>query len=145
MRFVSFVFVVLFAATLSFDAIANKTYVSHSLNGHTLTVVHSEGKIDITALHDNAFEIRPLANPFVRADFPSFAKDPKQNYRPKLKVINSKSSLAFSTNTLKVTIDKASMQLSYFKNEQHLLSEESGFLALMRCKVFGLSWMKLNA
>lgn len=127
MRFVSFIFIVLFASTLSFDATAKKTYVSHSLNGHTLTVVHSEGQIDITALHDNAFEIRPLANPFVRADFPSFAKDPKQNYRPKLKVINSKSSLAFSTNALKVSIDKTTMQLSYFKNEQLLLSEESGF------------------
>ncbi|GAB2996465.1 glycoside hydrolase family 31 protein [Psychrosphaera aestuarii] len=105
------------------------SYISHSLKDQSLLVQHEQGMLEITALHDLAFEVRPLGSALVREDFPSFAKDPEQQFRPAIKVINSKTSLTFATKKLAVKIDKATLQLSFIKNDQIILAEEAGFFA----------------
>ncbi|NQZ12839.1 MAG: DUF4968 domain-containing protein, partial [Algicola sp.] len=115
---------------LSFSTVANAAdYISHKHQGQQLQVTTTEGQVNITALHNQAFEVLYQAQ---NLPFPSFAKDPRltgKNDTSELQLVVQPNQLILSTGQLTVVINKSPLRLSYYDKTQLLTAEESGFFA----------------
>jgi oligosaccharide 4-alpha-D-glucosyltransferase len=120
------------SSTKSLFSQLSKSYLSHRLDNQTLTITHSRGDLTIAALTPFAFEVKPSGNPLIRDDFPSFSKSPslsKLTDATKVKLINTKTSIALATDQMVAQVDKKTMQISYFLHDQLVVAEERGFYA----------------
>ncbi|MCJ8273768.1 MAG: DUF4968 domain-containing protein, partial [Psychrosphaera sp.] len=117
-------------SALTYSTVANAAdYISHKRQGQQLQVTTTEGQVNITALHSQAFEVLYQAqNP----PFPSFAKDSRltgKNDTSELQLVVQPNQLILSTGQLTVVINKSPLRLSYYDKTQLLTAEESGFFA----------------
>lgn len=117
-------------SALTYSTLANAAdYISHKRIGQQLQVTSNEGQVNITVLHNQAFEVLYQAQ---ELPFPSFAKDPHLAGRysaNKLQFVEQPSQLILSTGHLTVVINKSPLRLSYYDKTRLLTTEESGFFA----------------
>ena len=102
-----------------------KVYQSHQVTPEGLVVTHSQGQLIINALHELAIEVKALGQ--YSREFPSFAKDPSVDLGAAVKFIEQDTKLVYSTKRLSVSIDKATLQLTFYKDDELLTQEESGY------------------
>ena len=101
-----------------------RDYVSHSLDGQTLSVTTTEGTVKLTALSADAFEI--VYDKAEMKQLPSFALSGDSEY-VNVTVEEVDGRLEFKTPNLTAKIEKTTMRLSYTSRGQNLVSEEDGF------------------
>ena len=98
-------------------------YQSHRLEENTLVVLTDEGKVSLTALSANAFEV--FYQPQNTKQIPSFALVGSQD-AVVLNLKNSLKSLQLSTGKLKAIINKSPLKISYYQGDKLLVEEEVG-------------------
>lgn len=98
-------------------------YKSHRLEENTLVVFTDEGKVALTALSDNAFEV--FYQPKNTKQIPSFALVESGN-SVDLNLKNAMQTLQLSTGKLKAIIHKSPFKISYYQGEKLLVEEEVG-------------------
>ncbi len=111
--------------SLSFNINAQpRYYLDHQLKNNKLTINTNEGRLTIRFLSKQAVEVF-FQPPYVK-QLPSYAISAKaEPFSPSLEETHK--TLTFSSTQLTVRINKQPLQLSYYKNDNLLASEESGF------------------
>jgi oligosaccharide 4-alpha-D-glucosyltransferase len=116
---VLYLFVVAFVGSYAQAA----EYKSHKLEGNSAVVTTDAGKVSVTALSDQAFEV--FYQPQNTKQLPSFALTNDQ--KPVvLEIKNTPKTLQVNTGKLKAIIEKSPFKISYYQEERLLVEEEVG-------------------
>ncbi|WP_286262850.1 TIM-barrel domain-containing protein [Thalassotalea atypica] len=111
------------------NSLAYAGYLSHLVKGSVVTVQGElAGKprsFQIQAHHNNAFEI--VFDNVFHQQLPSYAIAHSKS--PSLSVKDSDQALIIDTNALRLIIDKKTLRLSYYQDDNLLLKEEQGFFS----------------
>jgi oligosaccharide 4-alpha-D-glucosyltransferase len=115
-------------AFLSVSATAAE-FVSVEKQAQTLTVLSNEGKLTITALNQNTFEVRYDAESVKQ--LPSFAlsEEVKERGNIATELQQSQDSLIFSAAKISAKINKSPLKIAFYRDDKLLVSEEIGFFA----------------
>lgn len=101
-------------------------YVSHELRPQTLIVTTGHGKLRLSVIDDAGFEAHYI--PDGRDQLPSFAIAGK-NHQFQVSLVESEQSLTFQAHGLSAVIHKSPLRVEYFRDNELLAAEESGFVA----------------
>jgi oligosaccharide 4-alpha-D-glucosyltransferase len=116
-----FLFAIAFVTSIKLTVAAE--YQSHELEGNRMVIQTDEGRVTLTAHHQNAFEV--FYQPNNIKQLPSFAIGAAPA-NTKLRIQDKKKSLIFSTPDLRAVIDKSPFRVSYYKGNKLLVEEEIG-------------------
>jgi oligosaccharide 4-alpha-D-glucosyltransferase len=107
---------------LIFNATGSE-YLSHELNGQVLQIHTDEGKVEITALASDAFEV--FYQPDGIKQLPSFAIDGVAK-QTELDITDKSDSLVLSAPGIRAEISKSPFKIRYFRYDTLLLAEHEG-------------------
>jgi len=118
--------IILFCLFVSVNLFASD-YVSHRLDGSSLQLTTTDGKVQLTALHSKAIEVLHQSD---KAQLPSFAKAENiEIYSGLIELADSGEFLELSTPDLRVVIKKKPLTLSFYREQQLLVEEEIGYFS----------------
>ncbi|MFC4291133.1 TIM-barrel domain-containing protein [Sphingorhabdus arenilitoris] len=101
-----------------------REYVSHKLEGQTLSIATDEGNVTVRAVSADAFEIVYDINE--DKQFPSFALS-GETQQTDVQVEENEDSILLRTPAMTATIEKSPLRMRYDRQGAALLSEEKGF------------------
>ncbi|WP_237057125.1 glycoside hydrolase family 31 protein [Microbulbifer sediminum] len=114
-------------ASHSAAALESRQYVDHHLDGGALTIETSDGEVTLTPINDDAIAVHYRREGVKQ--LPSFALADTQRPAVEARLEEREDQLTYDLGDLHAVISKSPFAISYQRNGQTLLSEETGFFA----------------
>ncbi|MFI2813005.1 TIM-barrel domain-containing protein [Microbulbifer sp. JSM ZJ756] len=114
-------------ASHSAAALESRQYLDHHLDGDALTIETSDGEVTLTPINDDAIAVHYRREGVKQ--LPSFALADAQRAAVEARIEESEDQLTYDLGDLHAVIHKSPFAISYHRDGEKLLSEETGFFA----------------